>query len=169
MENRNTLKESFLSGNYDSLLLDVYLDENMLPYLRERFAAALDSFGENFSEDEVSIFSAPGRTEVGGNHTDHQHGKVLAASINRDAIAVVSKSSKVNVISAAGGGRISIEVNDLAKKDDEEGTTAITIWQSARLRSHRSASTQRMYISASHAALWTRWQARLVHLLPSTS
>ncbi|MBQ6230856.1 MAG: galactokinase [Eubacterium sp.] len=127
MENRLILKENFQNGGFDSLLLDVYSDESMLSYLRERFAGAIDSFAENFAEEEVAIYSAPGRTEVGGNHTDHQHGKVLAASINRDAIAVVSKSSKINVISSAGGGRISIEVNDLAKKDDEEGTTASLI------------------------------------------
>ena len=127
MENRFILKENFQNGGFDSLLLDVYGDESILSYLRERVAGAIDSFAENFAEEEVAIYSAPGRTEVGGNHTDHQHGKVLAASINRDAIAVVSKSSKINVISAAGGGRISIEVNDLAKKDDEEGTTASLI------------------------------------------
>ena len=38
--------------------------------------------------EDVIIVSAPGRTEVGGNHTDHQHGQVLAASINDDAIAI---------------------------------------------------------------------------------
>ena len=43
-----------------------------------------------FEETPVRFFSAPGRTEIGGNHTDHQHGCVLAGSVNLDVIAAVS-------------------------------------------------------------------------------
>ncbi len=125
--NLNTLKQQFESGEKDNLLMDVYLDEALLPYLRDRFSKAIDSFIDTFKENEGEIYSAPGRTEVGGNHTDHQHGKVLAASINRDAIAIVSKADNVNIISAAGGGLITIDINDLEKKDAEEGTTASLI------------------------------------------
>ena len=39
---------------------------------------------------DIKLFSAPGRTEIGGNHTDHQHGSVLAGSVNLDVIAIVS-------------------------------------------------------------------------------
>ena len=51
--------------------------------------------------EEVAIYSAPGRSEVGGNHTDHQHGEILAASINRDAIAITKpmKDNMVRIIS----------------------------------------------------------------------
>lgn len=55
----------------------------------ERFEKVLDGFFETFGkEDDLRIFSAPGRTEIGGNHTDHQHGAVLAGGLNLDVIGV---------------------------------------------------------------------------------
>ena len=125
--NLEVLKKQFITSEKDALLMDVYLDEALLPYLRERFAGAIDSFIKAYKVTDGDIYSAPGRTEVGGNHTDHQHGRVLAASINRDAIAVVSKADSINVISEAGGGMITIDINDLEKNDGEEGTTASLI------------------------------------------
>ena len=59
---------------------------------KARYEKAVEGFRAAFPESaeaDISIFSAPGRTEICGNHTDHQHGEVLAASINDDAIAVV--------------------------------------------------------------------------------
>ena len=49
-----------------------------------------DLFREKFGEQEVHFFSTPGRTEIGGNHTDHNYGRVLAGSINLDSIAVAA-------------------------------------------------------------------------------
>ncbi len=59
----------------------------------ERFIAAIDKFTERFGgEREISIFSVPGRSEISGNHTDHNHGCVLAGAIDRDIIAVAAKN-----------------------------------------------------------------------------
>ena len=59
---------------------------------QERYLSLAESFKKDFSENaDVRFFSAPGRTEVGGNHTDHNNGKVLAAAINLDAVALVEK------------------------------------------------------------------------------
>ncbi len=59
----------------------------------ERFISAIDAFAEKYgAEREISILSVPGRSEIIGNHTDHNRGKVLAGAINRDIIAVVSKN-----------------------------------------------------------------------------
>lgn len=61
-----------------------------------RFLAVLKDFGVRFDpqqQREVALFSAPGRSEVGGNHTDHNHGKVLAAGISLDAVAAASKNN----------------------------------------------------------------------------
>ncbi len=67
---------------------DMYED---LPRQKARYIEALSAFAEIYGEQrEVYLFSVPGRTEVLGNHTDHNHGKVMAAAINRDLIAVVS-------------------------------------------------------------------------------
>ena len=76
----------------------------------------------------MEIYSAPGRSEIGGNHTDHQHGEVLAASINNDAIAIVKKLEEpvVKIISD-GYDLITITLDDLEKKTSEEGSTTSLI------------------------------------------
>ena len=76
------LKKGFQDGKYEELLRDIYIDESVLDYQKERYIKAIESFEELFGEKEVEIYSAPGRSEIGGNHTDHQLGRVLAASIN---------------------------------------------------------------------------------------
>ena len=99
------LKEEFRNGVHKDLLMDIYLDENVLEYQTERYIKALESYEELYGEQEVEIYSAPGRSEVGGNHTDHQHGKVLAASINLDIIAVVSPREDGVIVVQSGGDR----------------------------------------------------------------
>ena len=123
MTNYCKLKEEIISKSLDKILLEIYKDSSLIPYLQERFCAAIDRFHDIFHDDDIEIYSAPGRTEVGGNHTDHQHGRVLAASINKDAIAVVSAAENVKLLSCASDSIISININDLDKKDSEEGTT----------------------------------------------
>ena len=65
--------------------------EDKIEYQTERYIKAIEKYESLYGEDSVSIFSAPGRSEIGGNHTDHQHGEILATSINLDAIAVIKK------------------------------------------------------------------------------
>ena len=109
---------------YDETLKDVYVDEKKISYERERYIKAIESYTEHFGEGEIFVFSAPGRSEIGGNHTDHQCGEVLAASINNDAIAVVHNLEEpcVRVISA-GYEMITIYLDDLGMREDEEATT----------------------------------------------
>ena len=86
----DTLLETIQTTEFREKLLDIYGDVGRLERETARYAAALEHFRRQFGDVSVSVFSAPGRTEIGGNHTDHQHGKVLAASINDDAIAVAA-------------------------------------------------------------------------------
>ncbi|WP_330370469.1 galactokinase family protein [Butyrivibrio sp. AE3003] len=86
-------------GRLNDKLLDIYLDESLIAYQTERYIKAIKSYEDTFKStagynDDVCIINAPGRTEIGGNHTDHQHGHVLTASINLDTIAVVAKKSR---------------------------------------------------------------------------
>lgn len=86
------------SGETDALLKKVYVTDKAVEEQKPRYIRTVKKFIELFGEDrDVIVLSAPGRTEICGNHTDHNNGKVLAASINLDAIAVVSKSDS-NVI-----------------------------------------------------------------------
>ena len=124
--NTAELKKSFADSQYDELLLDIYLDESKLEYQKGRYVKAIEKFEELFGEADVEIYSAPGRSEISGNHTDHQHGEVLAASINLDAIAIVKKNDVVRVVSD-NYDMITISLDDIDKKDDEEGTTTALI------------------------------------------
>ena len=66
-----------------------------LDHTRERMIDAINSFTKNYGEDrDIEIYSVPGRSEIIGNHTDHNHGKVMAGAINRDILAVVSKNDE---------------------------------------------------------------------------
>ena len=102
------------------------MDEESLEYQKTRFIKAIEKFETLYGENEVEIYSAPGRSEISGNHTDHQHGEVLAASINLDAIAIVKKNDKIRVVSD-GYDMIIISLEDIAKKKEEEGTTTALI------------------------------------------
>lgn len=119
----NLLKEEFKTNKYDEMLKDLYEDASLVDYQKDRYANALDKFVELYGDENVSIYSAAGRSEISGNHTDHQHGCVLAGSINLDAIGVVARQDDViNVVSDSFNIK-PIYLNDLDKKDEEEGTS----------------------------------------------
>ncbi|MDO4377642.1 MAG: galactokinase family protein [Erysipelotrichia bacterium] len=86
---------------YDDLFEDIYVDKKLIDYQCKRYVSALENFQSIYGCKDITVLSVPGRSEIGGNHTDHQCGKVLAASINLDMIAVVSaeKSNYINIIS----------------------------------------------------------------------
>ena len=120
------LKKLFAEGQYDELLMDIYLDEAKIAYQKDRYVKAIEKFETLYGESDVEIYSAPGRSEISGNHTDHQHGEVLAASINLDAIAIVKKNDVIRVVSD-NYDMITISLDDIDKKDEEEGTTTSLI------------------------------------------
>ena len=128
MLNLDQIINDINEGRLDDKLLDIYVDESKLSTQKDRYINALNEYKKLFTEELDGIYSAPGRSEIGGNHTDHQHGETLAASINDDAIAMVKSTDKnvVNVLSV-GYGMITIDLNDIDKKDSEEGTTIALI------------------------------------------
>lgn len=122
------LEEAFKEGKYDQLLKDIYVDESVLAYQQERYIKALESFKDIYGEKEVEIYSAPGRSEVGGNHTDHQFGKVLATSINLDAIAIVAKrDDDVIDLKSEGYERIIVSLSSFDPAKAEKGTSQALI------------------------------------------
>lgn len=123
-----TMKERLLNREYDAVLQEVYLDSNLLEGQRIRYVKAVERFEKLYGVKEVKVFSAPGRTEIGGNHTDHQNGRVLAASINLDAIAVAARTDDNCIrILSQGYPAITMDLNDLDQKAYEEGTTQALI------------------------------------------
>ncbi len=121
------IKTAISAGKYDKTFNLLYPDD--LERARERYLNSCDKFAELFGDsDNVRIFSAPGRTEVGGNHTDHQHGRVLAGSVNLDVIAIVSDNSDNIVRIESEGYKVDpVDLNDLEVRESEFGRTSALI------------------------------------------
>jgi len=86
--NMTELKNSINNGAFDAAFTRLY-GETAEP--RERYLNAIDAFASTYptAKGDIRLFSVPGRSEVCGNHTDHNHGRVLAAAVDLDVIAVV--------------------------------------------------------------------------------
>ena len=114
------------NGSLDKTMRKLYgkSDRELLTQ-KVRYTGAAEKFSKMYPEHgDIYVFSAPGRTEVGGNHTDHQHGCVLAAAVNLDVIAFVSLNDD-NVIRIKSEGHKANEVNldSLDIIDDEKGNS----------------------------------------------
>ena len=119
--------QSITNGDFDEKLPQLYPDFASDPAkYTGRIVGLLEAYREQFADPEdIHLFSAPGRIEVGGNHTDHQHGNVLAAAIDRDMIAAAAlNGSDVIHVFSIGYGGLEIDLNDLEPQADEKETTA---------------------------------------------
>jgi len=95
----------------------------------QRWGGLAERFRECFGGPAPRFFSAPGRTEIGGNHTDHNHGKVLAAAVDLDVIAAAAPGSDraITVYSEGYPQPFVVGLDDLSMHPDERGTTAALI------------------------------------------
>ena len=91
----NEYREKLVDGEYDAKLRELYgNDPDILQKKKQRFLNAIDAFEALFGEGrDISLFSVPGRSEISGNHTDHNRGKVIAGSVDLDIISVASVNS----------------------------------------------------------------------------
>ena len=110
-------------GALDERLRRVYVTDAEIKAQYARYTAVIDAFSELFSgARDIRLFSAPGRTEVGGNHTDHNHGRVLAAGINLDAIAAAAKNEdNVVRVKSEGYPMDVVDLSDLSVQPSELG------------------------------------------------
>lgn len=120
----NELKTKLSNGGFNEKLAYMYAcEQSEAQKYADRYAKVIDGFEETFGNaDELRLFSAPGRTEIGGNHTDHQHGCVLAASLNLDVIgaAVQNGTNKVR-IKSEGYPMDEIDLDDLEVNEEQYG------------------------------------------------
>ena len=123
MPNVQELKAQLMSGAYDDRLRRVYVTDDAVQEQRARYAALAETFASLYNADrDVRLFSAPGRTEIGGNHTDHNHGRVLAAGINLDAAAAAAKNDENIVrVKSAGYDMDVVDLSDLSVHKNERG------------------------------------------------
>lgn len=84
----------------------------------------MEKFNELYGRQPEWLFTAPGRIEVSGNHTDHQHGCVMAAAINLESKAYVALNNDGIIrVTSEGHGSLSFNVNDLAMREEDKGTS----------------------------------------------
>lgn len=120
---RKQFMEGLTAGCLDGQLAALY-GAGFLGEKKARLARALTAFEEKFGAGrELSVYSVPGRTELCGNHTDHQNGLVMSASISLDILAVAAKNedSTIRVTSEGFGRDDVIDPADLAPRTEEEG------------------------------------------------
>ena len=104
--------------------------EGVLAAQQARYGKLVDRFEARFGQPkgELFFFSAPGRTEIGGNHTDHNNGRVLAAAVNLDTVAFVEKTDDgVIVVDSEGFPPITVPIDALEVREADFGTTLALI------------------------------------------
>ena len=91
---------------------------------RTRYEKLVDQYVKTFGDGDLKLFSSPGRTEISGNHTDHNHGKVLAGSINLDCAGVAAKnnSDQIRIVSETYNQDFTIDLNQLEVSPKAAGT-----------------------------------------------
>ena len=130
----NELICALKNGNFDSALESLYApsgSENDLNAARQRAIHLTQAYEAAFARSDssnVALFSAPGRTEIGGNHTDHQHGHVLCASVNLDMLACAAPNGQNMIrIRSEGYPVLEVELDDLLPREEEAGSSAALV------------------------------------------
>ena len=128
------LLQELTAGTHDEVLAALYaLDgtQASLDRAQERAAQVVRSFAEIFTPEEhasVALFSGPGRTEIGGNHTDHQHGHVLCGSVDLDMLACAAPNGKEVIrIHSQGYPTLEVELSSLLPRERERNTSAALV------------------------------------------
>jgi galactokinase len=128
MESMKTIKSQLSAGVYDSALAKLYCRaDGQVADQKARILRVAEGYCTQFQQDEcaqVAFYSAPGRTELGGNHTDHQRGKVLTGSVDLDAIACAAPNGTDLVrVYSEGYGLVTVDATSLDRVKEEENTT----------------------------------------------
>lgn len=122
-------EQNLFAGTYDARLTGFYgsSGDALFPY-RNRIANALHAFDALSSARAAQVFSVSGRTELGGNHTDHQHGRVLAGGISLDIIAVAAPTDASEIrVQSEGYPEDVVSLDNLTSNPAEYGTSAALI------------------------------------------
>ncbi len=134
MQRFEEFAEKVRQGRYDHRLKELYVfhgTQQELEKARASVLRVLEGFRQAFPEAAAeggAVFSGPGRTEIGGNHTDHQHGCVLCGSVNMDVLAYsVPSEDKVVRLVSEGYPALTIDLDDLEIHEEEKNTSAALI------------------------------------------
>jgi galactokinase len=124
----NVLIEKMADGN-NPLFQELYgFDQSVLKEQASRYASLMAEFQKTYGSDDVSLFSSPGRTEIGGNHTDHNYGRVLAGAVNLDMIAVAAPNGTNTVrIKSVGYPEFQVDLSLLAIDESQFYTSSALV------------------------------------------
>lgn len=127
MMETKALLEQLNSAKAEEFLVKMYGKDGVSEN-RERYIHVMEGFEKTFERSEMSLFTSAGRTEISGNHTDHNHGKVLAGSINLDCVAAAAANGtdEIHIISETYNQKFTINVNNLAPSERKAGTIDLT-------------------------------------------
>jgi galactokinase len=119
------LRDGIDAGALDASFIELY-GEDALNIQKVRYLRLLSQLYHAYPDGVGLIVSAPGRTELGGNHTDHNNGNVLAAAVDLDCVAAVTAvdSPDIEVVSEGYGQKICINLDNLDPVPEEVGTAA---------------------------------------------
>ena len=126
MKNITTLLAKITESYNNSAFKKLYgNDPDVLERQAQRYNVVLNKFKETYHGEETAIFSSPGRSELGGNHTDHNHGRVLAGAVNLDNIAAAAKNnSNVIHIFSLGYPPFEVDISELNPDKNEYYSSA---------------------------------------------
>lgn len=119
------LEKLLASVNDGEALIKLYgADSEVIAEQKKRYAAVIEEFKKTFGQDEAEVFSSPGRTEIGGNHTDHNYGRVLAGAVNLDNVAIANPNGTNTVrILSSGYPQFEVDLNNLVASEKEYYTS----------------------------------------------
>ena len=119
------MKNALLAGELNARLTEVY-GADAVAAQQARYANALDEFAALYGADrDVSLLSVSGRSELSGNHTDHNYGCVVAAAIDLDIIAVASANSESEEILKAAQRRALLKEEEILREADEKAARTL--------------------------------------------
>ena len=134
MSSSEKLIRSLLEGEHDAILRQLYaLDgkDASLEKARKRAIHVVEEFVKQFTPSanaDVALFSGPGRTEIGGNHTDHQHGRVLCGSVDLDMLACAAPNGLDMIrICSEGYPLVNVPLSQLFPREEERNTSAALV------------------------------------------
>jgi len=121
----NSLTAKIGVGN-NPLFHELYgVNSSVLKVQADRYISLMNEFNQVYSNNDVDLFSSPGRTEIGGNHTDHNYGRVLAGAVNLDMIAVAAKNGTNSIhIKSVGYPEFHVDLSDLAIDESQFYTSS---------------------------------------------
>lgn len=123
----SALIKAIENGNYDKAITALYPNKDVLDR-RNRIIQLAQDFCELYGDLDVTLFSVPGRTELSGNHTDHNNGRVIAASVDIDIIAVAAKCDCQEVrIKSVGYREDTVDISDPVPDAVRKGSSSAII------------------------------------------